>query len=219
MKLIPFRFIGIALVSICAVTVQSCLTTTQPTGAVVMERSEQGRPSWVDNARAQEPLSERWFVYERRGLQRLELGIRQAQASALANHCKLIADRVRMDLSQLQSKVAGRTWTSDDVGFANLKSDSVAVVEDVIAKISKSDSCPELELKDVYWESVRKISSNGSETSFSVYVLLRLKPIAFDEVLAMTAESLKLSGQNELMPLAAETMQLMSTGSQQGSDE
>jgi hypothetical protein len=49
--------------------------------------------------------------------------------------------------------------------------------------------------------------------------LLRLKPISFDEVLAMTAESLKLSGQAELMPLAAETMQLMSTGSQQGSDE
>jgi len=119
----------------------------------------------------------------------------------------------------LQSKVAGRSPSSDEVEFAGLKSESVAVIEETVSKISKSDSCPELELKDVYWESVRKISSNGSETSFSVYVLLRLKPIAFDEVLAMTAESLKLSGQAELMPLAAETMQLMSTGSQQGSDE
>jgi hypothetical protein len=173
----------------------------------------------VDSPRAQEPLSERWFVFHKSGLQRLELGIRQAQSSALASHCKIIAERIRSDLSQLQAKVAGKKSSSDELEFAGLKSESVAVIEGIVAKISTSDSCPELELKDVYWESVRKISSNGSETSFSVYVLLRLKPISFDEVLAMTAESLKLSGQAELMPLAAETMQLMSTGSQQGSDE
>ncbi len=219
MKLLRVRIVRLALLSVWMFLGQGCLTTTQPPSAVVMERSEQGRPPWVESIRAQEPQSERWFVYQRSGLQRLELGIRQTQAAALASHCKLIAERIRTDLRLLQSKVAGRSPSSDEVEFAGLKSESVAVIEETVSKISKSDSCPELELKDVYWESVRKISSNGSETSFSVYVLLRLKPIAFDEVLAMTAESLKLSGQADLVPLAAATLQLMSTSSQQGSDE
>lgn len=219
MKLVRVRIFGFAFLSLWLLLGQGCLTTTQPPSAVVMERSEHGRPPWVHSPRAQEPQSERWFVYQRSGLQRLELGIRQTQSAALADHCRLIADRIRTDLNLLQAKAAGRSSSSDTEEFAGLKSESVAVIEETVSKISNSDSCPELELKDVYWESVRKISTNGSETSFSVYVLLRLKPIAFDEVLAMTAESLKLSGKAELMPLAAETLQLMSTVSQQGSDE
>jgi hypothetical protein len=219
MSRIRFPSVTAILFYVSGFFIQACMTTTQPSRAVVMERSEQGRPAWVDNPRAQEPLSEKWFVFHRSGLQRLELGIRQVQSSALASHCRLIASRVRTDLSLLHDKLTGASSPRGGTDFATLKSDSVAVIDEIVGKISQSDSCPELEPKDVYWESVRKISTNGPETSFSVYVLLRLKPIAFDEVLAMTAESLKLSGKAELMPLAAETMQLMSTGSQQGSDE
>lgn len=219
MRIDLFRPFALAFMALFVFWSQGCVTTTQPTQVVVMERSEKGRPPWVDNPRAQEPLNEKWFVFEKSGIQRLELGIRQTQSAALASHCRLISTRVRRSLLDLQTQIAGDKVTGEEVSFAGLQSDSVEVIEETLRKIALSDSCPELELKDVYWESLRKISTNGPETSFSVYVLLRLKPIAFDEVLAMTAESLKLSGKAELMPLAAETLQLMSTVSQQGSDE
>lgn len=210
-----------ALVSllVSALSIQACVTSRDPTQAVVMERSEQGRPEWVDRPRALQPISERWFVHEKSGIQRLELGIRQAQAAALANHCRLIADRMRQELLDLQAKIIDPSDSAESAAFVGLAPDSVVVIDQTIAKIRESDSCPELELKEVYWERLRKISTNGPETSFSVYVLLRLRPIAFDEVLAMTAESLKLSGKADLAPLAAATLQLMSTSSQQGSDE
>lgn len=194
-----------------------CVTSEPPQQTIILERSELGRPAWVSKTRESEPSAEKWFLYEKTEVIRLDLGIRQAQAAALASHCQLIAARMRLEIDDALSKTAElRVKESKDktIPGALLSAEGQAVVDSTLQKLAGSQTCPELELKDVYWELLRKPSPDGPKTSYSVYVLLRLKQLPFDEVLAMTAESLKLSGQVEVQPLAEVLRERMSTSSE-----
>jgi hypothetical protein len=209
-----FSFIC-ALVSFSFIT--GCVTSEPPQQTIILERSELGRPTWVGTTRESEPSAEKWFLYEKTEIVRLDLGIRQAQAAALASHCQLISARMRFEIDDALSKMRdAKIKESKDKEARGplLSAEAQSVVDSFLQNLAGSQSCPELELKDVYWELLRKPSPDGPKTSYSVYVLLRLKQLPFDEVLAMTAESLKLSGQAEVQPLAEVLRGRMSTSSE-----
>jgi hypothetical protein len=221
------RFIHLVASVIVFVT-QGCVTTTLPADNVVLERSELGRPKWVTEPADIEPLAERWFVFEKHDVIRLELGIRQAQTAALTAHCQLLAERMRFeietvrdDLTAQHKKEAHRKEKESGSGAAwqGLSPEGQKAVNGVLEQLAQSQDCPELELKDVYWEKLRKSSPDGPVASYSIYVLLRLKQIPFDETLAMTAESLKLSGQADVQPLAEALRGRMSNSTQRGTNE
>jgi hypothetical protein len=203
----------------------SCITTEAPPQAVVLERSELGRPKWVTELSEVEPRSEKWFTYEKGEIQRLDLGIRQAQSSAVAAHCQLLAGRMRKEVDSALGewgesiKKNNADKKSEDAQKATLSQEGQKAIDAALEQLSKSDSCPELELKDVYWELLRQPSPDGPRTSYSVYVLLRLNLDGFDEVLALVVDSLKLSGQAEVQPVAEILRARMSNSSQRGTNE
>ncbi|MEY4064975.1 MAG: hypothetical protein RIR26_1183 [Pseudomonadota bacterium] len=208
--------------------VQGCMTTTRPADNVVLERSELGRPKWVSDPADIEPLHERWFVFEKHDLIRLDLGIRQAQTAALSAHCQLIAERMRFEIEGVRDELLAQrkkvaTDKSKESGsgaaWAGVSPEGQKAINGVLEQLAQSQDCPELELKDVYWEKLRKSSPDGPVASYSIYVLLRLKLIPFDETLAMTAESLKLSGQADVQPLAEALRGRMSNSTQRGTNE
>lgn len=219
-----FSFLLHVLVAWVAMGSVGCVTTTLPPEAVVVERSELGRPQWVMRSLEVEPPSEKWFVYEKNDIIRLDLGIRQAQSSALSAHCQLIAARIRNEIDSAIKELTRQVVQSDSRskggGSATyLTPEGLKTVESTLQQLGQSQTCPELELKDVYWESLRKPSPDGPRTSYSVYVLLRLRQLSFDDVLAMTAESLKLSGLVDVQPLAEVLRDRMSNSSQRGTNE
>lgn len=195
-----------------------CVSTPVAPDSIVLERSELGRPQWVDKHLEVEPVVEKWFVYQKTELTRLDLGIRQTQAAALASHCQLIAERVRYELNTALIEVQ-RKSTTEKPDHSGLSPEGLQTIEDIVRKWSDSRTCPELELKDIYWESIRKLTPDGPRSSYSVYVLLRLKQLPFDDVLAMTAESLKLSGRADVLPLGEVLRSRMSNSSQRGTNE
>ena len=197
-----------------------CVSTDENQQVVVLERSELGRPGWVSKPIELEPSHEKWFLFEKTDIVRLELGIRQAQSSALAAHCQLIASRVRLEIDAALKQLAAQGQKNEKgESSGGLSSGGSRVVEKVIQELAQSQTCPELELKDVYWELLRRPSPDGPKTSYSVYVLLRLKQLPFDEVLAMTAESLKLSAQADVLPLVGVLRGRMSNSSERGTNE
>jgi hypothetical protein len=219
-----FGFLLQTLAVWVAMGVVGCVTTTLPPEAVVLERSELGRPQWVTNSLEVEPPSEKWFVYEKSDIIRLDLGIRQAQSSALSAHCQLIATRMRNEIESALKELARQSLQSNSGNkgggsASGLTPEGLKAVESALQQLGQSQTCPELELKDVYWESLRKPSPDGPRTSYSVYVLLRLRQLPFDDVLAMTAESLKLSGLVDVQPLAEVLRGRMSNSSQRGTNE
>ncbi|MBM3383008.1 MAG: hypothetical protein FJY29_11270 [Betaproteobacteria bacterium] len=202
-----------------------CVTTEAPPEAVVLERSERGRPKWVTQLNEVEPRSEKWFTYEKSEIQRLDLGIRQTQSSALAAHCPILAARMRTEVDSavgewVEANKKNETAKKSEERKKNpLSPEGQKAIDAALEQLGKSDSCPELELKDVYWELLRKPSPNGSRTSYSVYVLLRLNLDGFDDVLALVVDSLKLSGQAEVQPVAEILRARMSNSSQKGTNE
>jgi hypothetical protein len=199
-----------------------CVSGPQtPPDELIVERSELGRPRWVDAVTELEPSSEKWFLHSGRQLQRLDLGIRQTQAGGLALHCKLLAERVKLEISSAVEQVEQSLKTSKGDKTSSAESDQgrTDAIAAAVNKVSQSKECPELEAKDVYWEAVRRQTSEGPRTSYDVYVLLRLRTIHFDEVLAMAVDSLTLSGRADLQPVAEVLKGRMSTSSQRGTNE
>jgi len=192
----------------------------QPPERLVVERSELGRPKWVEDSQSLEPLSEKWFLYSKRELLRLDLGIHQTQAAGLALHCKLISDRMRLEIQsaidlQKRPEESGKSKAAESMS----SSETIRAVNGVLEKLASTQDCPELEPKDLYWEAVRRLTPEGPRVTYDVYVLFRLKQVDFDEVLAMTANSLKLSGRADLETVAEVLKGRMSTSSQKGNTE
>jgi hypothetical protein len=160
---------------------------------------------------------------------RLDLGIRQTQASGIAAHCQLLAERMREEVSSALAQIQEKNKDSgkknvDSAVAANSAANSAATpqaeaIEKTITELASSKDCPEVELKDVYWEAIRRQTPDGPRTSYDVYVLLSLKQVHFDEVLAMTANSLKLSGRADLAPVAEVLIGRMSQSLQKGTNE
>ncbi|MEN9808612.1 MAG: hypothetical protein RLZZ488_179 [Pseudomonadota bacterium] len=213
----------------------ACVSGPQPTPeTLVVERSELGRPGWVESLRSLEPQSEKWFLHTKRELMRLDLGIRQTQASGIAAHCQLLAERMRDEVSTAlaQSQAKGKDSDKQKAVVADAAKNNetppaansavatqAEAIEKTITELAASKDCPELELKDVYWEAIRRQTPDGPRTSYDVYVLLSLKQVHFDEVLAMTANSLKLSGRADLAPVAEVLIGRMSQSLQKGTNE
>jgi len=208
----------------------ACVSGPQPTPeTLIVERSELGRPGWVESLRSLEPRSEKWFLHSKKELMRLDLGIRQTQASGIAAHCQLLAERMREEVSSALAQIQEKNKDSgkknvDSAVAANSAANSAATpqaeaIEKTITELASSKDCPELELKDVYWEAIRRQTPDGPRTSYDVYVLLSLKQVHFDEVLAMTANSLKLSGRADLAPVAEVLIGRMSQSLQKGTNE
>lgn len=211
----------------------SCVSGPQKAPDVlVVQRSELGRPRWMQETLQVEPNSEKWFVHSSSDLMRLDLGIKQTQASGLALHCKLLAGRMRLEIqsaldqlraqekkSQPEKNLPAAEAPEAQPQQGSKPPSQAEVIEAALAKLADSKDCPELEPKDVYWEELRRQSVEGPKTSYDVYVLLRLKQIDFDEVLAMTANSLKLSGRADLEPVAEILRGRMSSGPQRGTNE
>lgn len=221
------------IITFCLVFVTACVSGPQPTPeTLVVERSELGRPGWVESLRTLEPKAEKWFLHTKRELLRLDLGIRQTQASGIAAHCQILAERMREEITtamaQSQDKESGKQAVPiadvskmNEPGSATPSpaSTRAEAIEKTIAELASSKECPELELKDVYWEAIRRQTPDGPRTSYDVYVLLSLKQFHFDEVLAMTANSLKLSGRADLVPVAEVLIGRMSHSLQRGTNE
>lgn len=204
----------------------ACVSGPQPTPeTLIVERSELGRPGWVESLRSLEPRSEKWFSHSKKELMRLDLGIRQTQASGIAAHCQLLAERMREEVSsalaqiQEKNKDSGKKNEDSAVAANSAATTQAEAIEKTIAELASSKDCPELELKDVYWEAIRRQTPDGPRTSYDVYVLLSLKQVHFDEVLAMTANSLKLSGRADLAPVAEVLIGRMSQSLQKGTNE
>ncbi|MEN9529238.1 MAG: hypothetical protein RI932_1111 [Pseudomonadota bacterium] len=220
-----FKYLSGVCSALLLIAGAGCVTTELPSEAVVLERSELGRPKWVTQLSEVEPRSEKWFTYEKGEIQRLDLGIRQAQSSAVAAHCQLLAGRMREEADSAvaewveSSKKTNDDKKSDQSGKLSLSPEGQRAIDVALEQLRKSDSCPELELKDVYWELLRKPSPDGPRTSYSVYVLLRLNLDGFDDVLALVVDSLKLSGQAEVQPVAEILRARMSNSSQRGTNE
>jgi hypothetical protein len=210
------------LLHVPALLAAGCVSGPQtPPDVLVVERSELGRPRWVDSVTELEPSSERWFLHSGKELQRLDLGIRQTQAGGLALHCKLQADRVRLEISsaieQVEKDAQASKSDKPDTGAAS--QGRAESVEAAVNMVASSKECPEFEAKDVYWEAVRRQTPEGPRTSYDVFVLLSLRRIHFDEVLAMAANSLKLSGRADLEAVAKVLKGRMSSSSQRGTNE
>lgn len=213
----------------------ACVSGPQPTPeTLVVERSELGRPAWVQSLRSLEPKAEKWFLHTKKELMRLDLGIRQTQASGIAAHCQLLAERMREEVATALAQSQGKDKDSgkqsaeamaagkgnETPPAANSAAATQAkAIEKTIAELASSKDCPELELKDVYWEAIRRQTPDGPRVSYDVYVLLSLKQVHFDEVLAMTANSLKLSGRADLAPVAEVLIGRMSQSLQKGTNE
>ncbi|MEN9825540.1 MAG: hypothetical protein RI953_1285 [Pseudomonadota bacterium] len=211
----------------------ACVSGPQKTPEVlVVQRSELGRPRWLEGTLGIEPNAEKWFVHSSSDLLKLDLGIKQTQSSGLAMHCKLLAGRMRLEiqsaLDQLKSdeKATPSGKGTAQTGSASSPSESGKptagqneVIETALSKLADSQECPELEPKEVYWEELRRQTVEGPRSSYDVYVLLRLKQIDFDEVLAMTANSLKLSGRADLEKVAEILRGRMSSSPQRGTNE
>ncbi len=200
----------------------ACVSGPQaPPESLVVERSELGRPAWVDEAARSEPEGERWFVHSGKDLLRLDLGIRQTQASGIALHCKLLAERMRSEISSAIEQIEAETKKSkrQTPPPPAAGQSRAEVIESAVSAVATSKECPEFEAKDVYWEAIRRLTAEGPRTSYDVYVLLSLRRTHFDEVLAMTANSLKLSGRADLEPVAEVLRERMSGSSQRGTNE
>lgn len=214
---------GLTLVSAILTSLASaCVSGPQtPPEVLVVERSELGRPRWVDEALEVEPAAEKWFVYSKKGLLKLDLGIRQTQASGVAEHCKLLSERMRFEIGEIleeqsRTKPAGKDSAPIAVGETAGRQQAI---DKALAELAAANDCPELEPKDIYWEAVRRLTPDGPRISYDVYVLLRIKQIHFDEVLAMTVNSLKLSGRADLEPVAEVLRSRMSDSLKRGTNE
>lgn len=219
-----FSIVALPVLTLCL----SCVSGPQvPPDSLVVERSELGRPRWVDSVSEVEPASEKWFVYSKKDLLKLDLGIRQTQASGLAEHCVLLADRMRTEISfafeqilDAQKNDKSKKVEPNDPALVAQRAEQNTAIEKILSSLSASKDCPEFVAKDVYWEAVRRLTAEGPRTTYDVYVLMRLPLIHFDEVLAMTANSLKLSGRADLEPVAEVLRGRMSNnGPQRGTNE
>lgn len=224
MVIVRLKILCKVVLSSCVLSfgASSCVSGPQsPPDVLVIERSELGRPRWVDAVTELEPSSERWFLHSGKELQRLDLGIRQTQAGGLALHCKFLAERVRLEISSAIEQVEkeAKVKKSDTGAAAAAAQGRLEAIETAVNTVAASKECPEFEAKDVYWEALRRQTPEGPRTSYDIYVLLSLRRIHFDEVLAMAVDSLKLSGRADLQPVAEVLRGRMSSSSQRGTNE
>lgn len=180
------------ILSFFVASVSGCQTRSD---ATVLERSAEERPVWADGDFSEEGKAETYLVYKREEIYRLELGIKQAQAAAIRRTKDLVLERARVELAEV----------GDDVSKGNLSlvySEISRAVEEVHNSVYSPEDAVS---RNVYWENVRRDTSEGPLTYYNVYVLLTVPRQVLDVALFRVAKELNKS-QNADAKLTADTV-------------
>jgi hypothetical protein len=131
-------------------------------GESVVGRSAIERPAWVDGDVAEEPQKFVMVVFKKTDIYRLELGLKQAQAAALAAAPKLLRERVLRDV---------RHVAEFTLGVAEAEKHK-ASLDDVLALPAPLRDGPDASVSRTYHEEVQRESPTGVRISYDVFVLV-----------------------------------------------
>jgi len=159
-----------------------CVSDASGEGDVV-ERSAEFRPSWANGDFSGEGSGERFVLARKKGITRLELGIKQAQASAIDQSCWLASQRIRYELQV-------------DARAADVANDAmISAIESGVTRIKPQGRCPDFAPKFVYWELLRKDTAEGGvHQSYDVFVLLSAKKRSYVDAVGAAVDAVKASG-------------------------
>jgi hypothetical protein len=166
---------GLVLVS------SACVSKPMQNGEIV-ERSAEAKPPWALGEFPEQNSSEVFVLFQRGGLTRLELGLKQTQAAALEQACQLVQQRMKKELQE--SAIRAQVL-------------SVALQETIATQTSQLESlglCPDVSPKFVYWELLRKDTAEGSRQTYEVFLLLAMKKRQYLDALDSVLEAIKNTG-------------------------
>ena len=176
-----------------------CVSSADAQGDVV-ERSAEARPAWAGGDFSTEGEGERYVLARKSGVTRLELGIKQAQAAAMDQSCRLAGERIRADL-ETHARAAG-------VASEAL----MAAIGNGVAGIEGKGHCPDAAPKFVYWELLRKDTADGAHQAYDVFVLLSIKKSAYYDALGVALDGVRASGAHGFDALAEHASDSYSEG-------
>lgn len=182
-----FVFIGIS-----ASIFSGCISSLTSSETVV-ERSGAERPAWANGDFSGEPSDQAYLVYMREEIYRLELGIKQTESAAIRRTKQLLAERVRVELSERADDIVkGKKEVNEEIAKA------------AKALLEKKNFAPvDAVTRGVYWENVRAESSEGPKSFYRVFVLLTVPKGELDVAIYRAAKILEGSQNAEAKAVAS----------------
>ncbi len=149
----------------------------------IIERSARERPAWIAEPPSAEPSSEAYASYLKKDVHRLDLGLKQAQASAIQHSRALFFSRLRKELTD---RAKGLYPRGD---LAALEISTKSSFEAVQSAFVPQEGTP----KDIYWENVERRTDVGPRTHYDIWVLVSFRKEELFEALGNVAQKLQKS--------------------------
>jgi hypothetical protein len=169
----------------------------------VIGRSSQEKPSWAAGELEEEPNDLVLAPFHKSEVYRLELGMKQAQAEALAGSKELLMGRVRRDIT----KRAVAVLEGETVGYSGY-------FDQVVADIARSFERPDAKVYRTYYEEVRRETSSGEQVSYDVYILVAIPASLYAEAMDRVGNTFLKSNKESIKKLGREILASMSSDSE-----
>lgn len=178
--------------------INSCIVA--PHKEMILERSQKDRPEWAqDNWQEESDAESIKLIFKKTGIYNLNLGLKQAQSSAVLQTSYLIMSNIQKSLLK---KLSSSSKISDKERNSILK-ELYQITNYRKIALKSQPALP----KDIYWEYQQKDTDNSSERFYTVWVLLSVSKTDYESALTATALSLTKSGYSDIVVLGQSILQ------------